>query len=87
MRIRVDTPWDWRQTWEFAGLDIAAAPGAGQPQVEWAIRARHRRTGVVHTTAGYVEIRWSHGRFSGHPEAKVQLRTPHEEVPGYTPLV
>ena len=33
-----------------------------------------------------VLVRWSHGRFSGHPEAKVQLRSPHEQVPGYTPL-
>jgi hypothetical protein len=86
LRIRVDTPWDWRRTWEFGDLDIAPAPGAGQPQVEWCLRSRHRGTGELRRTAGYVEIRWSHGRFSGHPEAKVQLRTRHEDVPGYTPL-
>lgn len=37
--------------------------------------------------AGHVEIRWSHGRFGGHPEAKVYLDTPHAQVPGYHPLV
>jgi hypothetical protein len=35
---------------------------------------------------GRVEIRWSHGRFSGSPEAKVYLDTPHVEVPGYHAL-
>jgi hypothetical protein len=86
LRIRVDSPWDWRQTWHFESLDIAPAAGAGQPQVEWALRARHRETGEVRHVDGYVEVRWSHGRFSGHPEAKVQLRTPHEQVPGYKAL-
>jgi hypothetical protein len=87
LRIRVDTPWDWRQAWHFESLEIAPAVGAGQPQVEWRLRARHRETGEINDVDGYVEVRWSHGRFSGHPEAKVQLRTPHERVPGYTPLV
>ena len=36
--------------------------------------------------AGHVEIRWSHGRFAGRPEAKVYLDTPHAEVPGYFPV-
>ena len=86
LRIRVDTPWDWRQRWEFLGLEITPARDAGQPRVDWTIRARDRTTGESRATSGYVEIRWSHGRFSGHPEAKVQLSTRHEEVVGYTPL-
>ncbi len=36
---------------------------------------------------GHVEVRWSHGRFRGAPEAKVYLDTPHADVPGYSPLV
>ena len=32
---------------------------------------------------GHVEIRWSHGKFCGNPEAKVYLDTPVEQVPGY----
>jgi hypothetical protein len=86
LRIRVDPPWDWRQQWEFLALDIAPALTAGQPQVDWTIRSRARNSGEVRETSGIVEVRWSHGRFSGHPEAKVQLRTRHEDVPGYTPL-
>lgn len=87
LRIRVDTPWDWRQLWKFRNLHIRPAHGAGQPQVEWEIHVEDRQTGEQRQAAGYVEMRWSHGRFSGHPEAKVQLRTAHEAVPGYTALV
>jgi hypothetical protein len=87
LRIRVDTPWDWRRTWEYEGLDMIPALSAGQPQVDWLLRSRHRVTGEVRHTAGYVEIRWSHRKFVGAPEAKVQLRSSHDDVPGYTPLV
>jgi hypothetical protein len=45
-----------------------------------------RATGEERTVEGHVELRWSHGRFSGPPEAKVYLDTPHEQVPGYHPL-
>lgn len=87
LRIRVDTPWDWRQRWRFVELDIRPAADAGQPQIEWSIHVEDRHTREPARADGYVEIRWSHGRFSGHPEAKVQLRTAHEMVPGYTPLL
>ena len=40
-------------------------------------------TGEERTVEGHVELRWSHGRFGGPPEAKVYLDTPHDEVPGY----
>ncbi len=86
LRIRVDTPWDWRRSWEFLALDVRPAVGAGQPQVDWTLRVRNRSTGAERVTEGFVEVRWSHGRFSGAPEAKVQLRSRHEDVPGYTPL-
>ncbi len=35
---------------------------------------------------GHVEIRWTHGRFSGAPEAKVHLDTHPHDVPGYFPI-
>jgi hypothetical protein len=35
---------------------------------------------------GYVEVRWSHRRFGAPPEAKVHLKTPHADVPGYFAL-
>ena len=85
MRLRVMTPWEWRQTFEFRSLKVAP-DGRGQPRVNWTARYRERpggRPGEVH---GHVEIRWSHRPFCGPPEAKIYLDTRHEDVPGYVPL-
>ena len=85
MRFRIDTPWDWRQSYELQAFHIEP-DGAGQPQVGWRAEVRDRELGATRIVDGHVEIRWSHGRFAGPPEAKVYLDTPHAEVPGYVPL-
>jgi hypothetical protein len=85
LRLRVASPWDWRQTFEFLDLDIRAGK-AGQPQVDWSVIYRHRATARTHTVEGHVEVRWSHGRFAQPPEAKIYLDTPTDEIPGYFPL-
>lgn len=84
--LRIATPWDWRQSFQFRSLHIDADVVAGQPLVRWKAMIRRRVDGVKLTVAGFVEIRWSHGRFGQPPEAKVQLVTRHEDVPGYFPL-
>ena len=82
LRLRVASAWDWMQDFELVALRIEARD-AGQPEVGWHAEIRERATGHPHDVRGHVEIRWSHGRFSGSPEAKVYLDTPHVEVPGY----
>ncbi len=88
LRLRVDTPWDWRQRWRLVALDLEPDLDAGQPQVRWRghVAAAAANCDEERVVEGVVEIRWSHGRFAGAPEAKVQLHTRHEDVPGYTPL-
>ncbi|HNI36521.1 MAG TPA: hypothetical protein PLV93_14060 [Microthrixaceae bacterium] len=84
LRLRVASPWDWRQHYTFRRLDLGPLEG-GQPMVEWAATLTDRSNAPIEVR-GHVEIRWSHGRFSGPPEAKVYLDTPFTEVPGYWPL-
>jgi hypothetical protein len=85
LRLRVASPWDWRQAFEFLDLDIR--PGrAGQPQVDWSVAYRERATQKHRVVEGHVEVRWSHGRFAQPPEAKIYLDTPTDEIPGYFPL-
>jgi hypothetical protein len=86
LRLRIGTPWDWRQHFELRAFDVEARPG-GQPMVGWRAVVRRRDGGGEVVVDGRVEVRWSHGRFSGPPEAKVYLHTPHTDVPGYFPLV
>ncbi|HVC24349.1 MAG TPA: hypothetical protein VND23_01210 [Acidimicrobiales bacterium] len=81
-RLRIDTPWDWRQHFVLRDLAIAAHAG-GQALVSWSARYRDRSTGEPGTVDGHVEIRWSHGRFGQPPEAKVYLDSPIAAVPGY----
>jgi hypothetical protein len=85
LRLRIATPWDWRRSFELRAFDVQPRAG-GQPIVEWQALVRDRSTRAEQAIAGHVEVRWSHGRFAGRPEAKVYLDTPHTEVPGYFAL-
>jgi hypothetical protein len=85
LRLRVATPWDWRLDYRLRSFSCAPQPG-GQPRVSWSAAIEDRHSRVVHEVVGHVEIRWSHGRFSGNPEAKLYLDSPHRAVPGYYPL-
>ena len=84
LRLRIATPCDWREQFTLRRFDVEPRTG-GQPIVAWRASAR-RRDGEDVTAEGHVEIRWSHGRFCGPPEAKVYLDTPHRDVPGYFAL-
>ncbi len=81
-RLRISSPWDWRDRFELEGAAVQAA-SAGQPRVDWAFTCRDREDDRCRTVEGHVEIRWSHGRFAQPPEAKVYLDTPMAQLPGY----
>jgi len=85
LRLRVMTPWDWRQAFELRRFDVWG-DDAGQPQVRWQAVVRDRAAATDRVVDGHVEVRWSHGRFGKPPEAKAYLDTPHQHVPGYVPL-
>ena len=85
LRLRIATPWDWRQQFRLVTFQVTAQEG-GQPRVGWRAEVRDQRTGATVPVHGHVEVRWSHGRFGGLPEAKVYLDSPHDAVPGYFPL-
>ncbi len=85
LRLRIATPWDWKQLFRLVRLEIFPQPG-GQPRVGWMATVRERASGQVREVSGHVEVRWSHGRFGGPPEAKGYLDTSHHLVPGYFPL-
>ena len=85
LRLRIATSWDWRQQFQLAALAIEPQPG-GQPRVGWEATVRDRVTRATHTVVGHIEVRWSHGRFGGLPEAKGYLDTSHHLVPGYFKL-
>lgn len=85
LRVRVGTPWDWRQRFRLLAFEVDPEPG-GQPRVGWRLAVHDRESDTERVAAGHVEVRWSHGRFGQPPEAKVYLDTPHRDVPGYFAL-
>ena len=85
LRVRVGTPWDWRQRFDLAEFEIEPE-AAGQPRVGWRIVVADAEADDQRVVEGHVEIRWSHGRFGQPPEAKVYLDTSHHDVPGYFAL-
>lgn len=82
LRYRVGTPWDFRSRFALNAFD-AWPDAVGQPMVRWRAEIDDRDTGERTGVEGHVEIRWTHGRFSGAPEAKVHLDTNPHQVPGY----
>jgi hypothetical protein len=82
LRLRIATSWDWRQQFQLIAIMMEGQPG-GQPRVSWEAVVRDRTSREVCSVAGHIEVRWSHGRFGGLPEAKGYLDTPHHLVPGY----
>jgi hypothetical protein len=85
MRLRIDTPWDWRRRYRLRRFTVEPQPG-GQPRVGWVAWYQVRHTLEPRLVRGHVELRWSHGRFAQPPEAKVYLDSAHHEVPGYHPI-
>jgi hypothetical protein len=85
LRLRIATSWDWRQQYRLGAVFMEPQTG-GQPRVGWQALVRDRVTDELHEVTGHIEVRWSHGRFGGLPEAKGYLDTPHHLVPGYLPL-
>src|SRR5688500_15577978 len=51
LRLRIATPWDWRQAYDLRRFDVFG-DDAGQPVVRWAAQVRDRGTGEEHTVDG-----------------------------------
>jgi hypothetical protein len=85
LRLRIATSWDWRQHFQLIAIAMEGQAG-GQPRVGWEAVVRDRTSNDLHAVVGHIEVRWSHGRFGGLPEAKGYLDTPHHLVPGYFAL-
>jgi len=86
IRLRVGTPWDFSRHHRIRHFEVRPG-GGGQARVEWSATVSRLDGGDDADVRGHVEVRWSHGRFGGPPEAKVYLDSAHADVPGYVPLV
>ncbi len=86
VRLRVDSPWDRNQRFKLLDFQVSSPSDMGQPRVDWAFIYQDKRLREAREVKGHIEVRWSHGRFKGNPEAKVYLDTDPRQVPGYNSL-
>lgn len=86
VRCRVADSMEFRNTYRLAAFEITTPPAPGQPRVDWRAVLEPRKAANASEVAieGFCEIRWSHGKFQGNPECKVQLKTPVRQLPGYS---
>ncbi|ABB43403.1 hypothetical protein Suden_0122 [Sulfurimonas denitrificans DSM 1251] len=70
----------WTKQYSF--LDIIASPKeAGQPEVLLRFIFKDKKTNEQFEIPLKIEIRWSHGKFCGNPEAKVYKQWSYMELP------
>ena len=86
LRFKVASRWDWAKQYEVRELKMSGRDGAMQPTVDWRLVVTDTALHTDVVVEGHVEVRWSHGRFLGAPEAKVKLDTALRAVPGYLAL-
>lgn len=71
---------NWTRRYSF--IDINAKPKiAGQPEVLLVFLFKDKTTNEVFKIPLKVEIRWSHGKFCGNPEAKVYKQWSYMDLP------
>ena len=86
LRLRVASAWDWMQDYDLKAFEVEARV-SGQPEIAWQAQILDRASERLVRVDGHVEVRWSHGRFQGSPEAKIYLDTQHSVEPGFYALV
>ena len=70
----------WIKKYEFMGV-IALPLLKGQPEVLLRFSFHNKTDGTNFDLEARVEIRWSHGKFSGNPEAKVYKTWTYADLP------
>lgn len=61
----------WKREWQFMELEATPGLARDQPVVDFTIGLKNRETRQRITRTFHAEVRWSHGKFCGNPEAKV----------------
>lgn len=77
----------WKKVWRIR--DVCATPDLERLQsvVNFEVIYEQRETGRVHRALYHSEIRWSHGKFCGSPEAKLYKEFRWLEVPFFNRVI
>lgn len=78
----------WKSNWEFLNLTAQADTSSLQSKVIFNLEIKPRgKEGEAIAFPFHSEIRWSHGKFCGAPEAKLYKDFTYEKIPFYENIV
>jgi modification methylase len=85
--IKMPSLSQWKKEWEL--VDVFATPdlNRGQSRVQITVRFKNKKTKEIHSAQFHVEIRWSHGKFTQNPEAKLYKDFNWENIPFIETLI
>lgn len=74
---------EWLKYWKIVNVQAVHNNNRGQCVVDFHFnyRSSRRRTSPINTLDFHAEVRWSHGKFCGNPEAKLYKNVHYAEVP------
>lgn len=85
--VRIPSITRWKSQWSLDA--IAANPDLARRQsvVDFSLEFTKSNNGTTHVTKFHTELRWSHGRFCGSPEAKLYKEFQWSQTAFFEPLL
>ena len=72
---------EWKRNWKIVSLNATPDLTRGQSVVDICMVVEEKTSRTTHSMDFHVEIRWSHGKFCGNPEAKLYKEFSWSSVP------
>ncbi len=78
---------DWRRHWQVINVLGVPDSTSGQCVVVFEFTVEHRQTRKAYVLPFHVEVRWSHGKFCGNPEAKLYKNFLWTDAPFFISII
>ncbi|MCE5207292.1 MAG: hypothetical protein LLG42_03165 [Chloroflexi bacterium] len=69
--LRIPSLTDWKANWKVTYVNPVSDNSRGQGYIKMPILVQNKADQMIYTYNFHIELRWSHGKFCGNPEAKL----------------
>ena len=69
--VKIPSLGKWKREWELVGIEATPDLKRKQSVVDIVVCYKQKKANDIHKAKFHIEIRWSHGKFCGKPEAKL----------------
>ena len=85
--VRIPSVTRWKSQWSLDAIAANPDLARGQSVVDFELKFTKSDDGTTNTASFHTELRWSHGRFCGSPEAKLYKEFQWSETPFFERLL